>query len=70
VVKNCMHLDLHVGGDREVPLPLHTRGQRVDAEAARLVGVSATRLRVSEQEATDRHFVLMQDPEGNESCLT
>jgi hypothetical protein len=61
-------LDLHVGGDREVPL--HTRGQRVDAEAARLVGASATRLRVSEQEATDRHFVLMQDPEGNESCLT
>jgi hypothetical protein len=46
------------------------RRRRVDAEAARLVGAGATRLRVSDQGATDRYLVVMQDPEGNQFCLT
>ena len=72
VVKNRLHLDLHVGGGREVPLD--TRRERVDAEADRLVGAGATRLRVFDGEAadhyTDHYFVVMQDPEGNEFCLS
>ena len=67
VVNNRIHLELHVGGCREVPL--HTRRRRVDPEAARLVGAGATRLRVPDQQATGRYLVVMQDPEGNEFCL-
>ena len=67
VVKNRVHLDLGVGGGREVPLA--TRRQRVDAEADRLVGAGATRLRVLAEEAVDHYGVVLQDPEGNEFCL-
>jgi catechol 2,3-dioxygenase-like lactoylglutathione lyase family enzyme len=66
VVKNRVHLDLHVGGGPDVPL--HIRRQRVNAEADRLVGAGATKLRVSD-EVADHYFVVMQDPEGNEFCL-
>ena len=67
VVKNRIHLDLHVGGGRGVPL--HTRRERVDAEADRLAGLGATRLRVPEEAGVDHYFVVMQDPEGNEFCV-
>jgi hypothetical protein len=67
VVKNRVHLDLGVGGGRDVPLA--TRRQRVDAEADRLVGAGATRLRVLAEEAVDHYGVVLQDPEGNEFCL-
>jgi hypothetical protein len=67
IVKNRVHLDLAVSGGREVPLA--TRRRRVDAEADRLVGAGATRLRVLAGEALDHYAVVMQDPEGNEFCL-
>jgi hypothetical protein len=67
VAKNRVHLDLGVSGGREVPLA--TRRQRVDAEADRLVGAGATRLRVLAEEAVDHYGVVLQDPEGNEFCL-
>jgi Glyoxalase-like domain len=67
VVKNRLHLDLDASGGRAVPLA--TRRRRVDAEAARLVGAGATRLRVLEQPGVDHYAVVMQDPEGNEFCL-
>jgi hypothetical protein len=67
VVKNRVHLDLGVSGGRQVPLA--TRRQRVDAEADRLVGAGATRLRVLAEEAVDHYGVVLQDPEGNEFCL-
>jgi hypothetical protein len=41
----------------------------VDAEAYRLVGVGATRLRVLAEEAVDHDAVVLQDPEDNECCL-
>lgn len=68
VVKNRVHLDLDVGGGRDVSLP--TRRERVNAEADRLVGAGATRLRVSDEEVANHYFVVMQDPEGNEFCLS
>jgi hypothetical protein len=67
VVKNRVHLDLNVGGGRQVPLG--DRVPRVDAEADRLVAAGATRLRVLSGEAIDHYAVVMQDPEGNEFCL-
>jgi len=67
VVKNRIHLDLQVGGGRDVPLAV--RKERVDAEADRLVPAGATRLRVLEQEGLDHYAVSMHDPEGNEFCI-
>ena len=67
VVKNRLHMDLGVSGGRKVPLA--TRRQRVDAEADRLAGAGATRLRVLFEEGVDAYAVVMQDPEGNEFCL-
>ena len=40
MVKNRLHLDIHVSGSRSDPLA--TRMQRVDAEARRLTEVGAT----------------------------
>jgi hypothetical protein len=68
VVKNRVHLDLAVGGGRSVPVAV--RGPRVDAEVDRLVELGATRLRVLAHEGSDHYGVVMQDPEGNEFCLT
>jgi catechol 2,3-dioxygenase-like lactoylglutathione lyase family enzyme len=68
VVKNRIHLDLRVGGGLEVPVAV--RRQRVEAEVDRLVRAGASRLRTSNEEVVDRYFVVMQDPEGNEFCLS
>jgi hypothetical protein len=65
VVKNRVHLDLRVGGGREVPVA--ERRRRIDAEVTRLVGLGATRLLA--HEGSDYYAVVMQDPEGNEFCL-
>ena len=68
IVKNRVHLDVDVGGGRGVPL--EERRQRVIAEAERLAAEGATRLRVLETEGMDHFGIVMQDPEGNEFCLT
>jgi len=67
--KNRLHFDLdasrsHAGGIREVPIEV--RKARVEAEAARLVGLGATRLETWYEEGIDHYAVAMQDPEGNE----
>jgi catechol 2,3-dioxygenase-like lactoylglutathione lyase family enzyme len=67
-VKNRVHLDLQVGGGRDVPIDV--RRPRVDAEVDRLVGLGASRLRVNAIEGSAYYAVVMQDPEGNEFCLT
>jgi hypothetical protein len=63
-VKNRLHIDIGVGGGRAVPI--ETRRQRVDAEAARLAGLGAVLVRVLETEGLDHYAVAMNDPEGNE----
>jgi hypothetical protein len=65
--KNRIHLDLKISGGRSVPLP--ERRARVDAEAARLERLGATRLTVLSTEGLDHYGVVMQDPEGNEFCI-
>ena len=64
VVKNRVHLDLHVGGDG----PLAERKAKIDAEAARLVAAGASDHRGPIDEGGS-YWVRMNDPEGNEFCL-
>lgn len=47
-------------------MPLDTRRERVEAEAARLVSLGATRLRTIATEGVDHYAVALLDPEGNE----
>ena len=47
-------------------VPIGTRRQRVDAEAARLAGLGAQLVGVLDTEGLDHYAVAMQDPEGNE----
>jgi hypothetical protein len=69
VVKNRLHLDIHVSGgagttDRSVPLA--TRMQRVDAEARRLADLGATLTGALSADGLDHHAMGMKNPEGNE----
>jgi hypothetical protein len=41
----------------------------LDAEAVRLAGRGAVRVRRHEPGGIDSGFIVMQDPEGNEFCL-
>ena len=71
VVKNRLHLDIHVSSDRtdsvvDRNVPLATRTQRVDAEARRLAGLGATPTGVLSADGLDHYAVGMKDPEGNE----
>jgi hypothetical protein len=63
-VKNRLHLDIGISGGRGVPLD--TRRQRVDAEAARLAGLGAVHLGALDSGGLDHYAVAMKDPEGNE----
>lgn len=67
VAKNRLHLDVRTRGNTR-DTPPDVRWERIDAEADRLVGLGATRLRTVDEHGF-RHEV-MQDPEGNEFCLT
>jgi hypothetical protein len=64
--KNRMHMDLNVGGGRDVAL--EDRRRRVDAEVARLKALGATDERGS-MERDGEYWVRMNDPEGNEFCV-
>jgi hypothetical protein len=63
--KNRVHLDIKVGGDHGTPPD--ERRRRIEAEAARLVGLGATRL--SPVEERGDFWIVMTDPEGNEFCV-
>ena len=64
-VKNRVHLDVNVGGGLDAS-PDQRRG-RVAAAVDHLVSLGATRL--DEMDERGEHWVVMQDPEGNEFCL-
>ena len=63
-IKNRIHIDVNASGGRGSSLD--TRRERVEAEAARLVSLGATRLRTIVEEGLDHYGVAMTDPEGNE----
>jgi Glyoxalase-like domain len=63
-IKNRIHIDVNASGGRSSSLDV--RRERVEAEAARLVSLGATRLRTIAEEGLDHYAVAMTDPEGNE----
>jgi hypothetical protein len=66
VVKNRLHLDVHVGGGRDTPWEV--RWPRVVVAVERLTAAGATVIREHELQGRPDH-VVMADPEGNEFCL-
>jgi hypothetical protein len=64
-VKNRVHIDLLSGGGPSVPL--EEQRERVAAEVARLEALGARRL--DEHADLGVHWVVMQDPQGNEFCV-
>ena len=63
-VKNRLHIDVNASGGRGSSLDV--RRERVEAEAARLVTLGATRLHTLVEEGLDHYAVALTDPEGNE----
>ncbi|MFD5519320.1 VOC family protein [Streptomyces sp. NPDC127066] len=63
-IKNRIHLDLKVGGGRDVPLAVRT--QRVTTAVDRLVEAGASVLRIADAPDMGHYAVQLQDPEGNE----
>ena len=64
--KNRLHLDLAVSAGPSAPPD--ERRRAIEAEAERLVGLCATVVGAVEQRG--QFWIVMQDPEGNEFCLT
>ncbi len=69
--KNRLHLDLYPTG-RDNALSIESRIEIVDAEVARLVGLGATVLRTTrwDEGGESGYFTTLQDPEGNEFCVS
>jgi hypothetical protein len=66
-VKNRVHLDIRLSEGRSVPV--EQRAPLVEAKVAELQAAGARRLRLLD--STSGHYaVVMQDPEGNEFCIT
>ena len=63
--KNRVHLDLAVSGGRGTPIEEIRR--QVAAAVERAVAAGATKLR--EVDELGEHWVVLQDPEGNEFCM-
>ena len=63
-IKNRLHIDVHASGGRDTPL--ETRRELVEAEAARLEALGATRRQANVEEGLDHYGVALTDPEGNE----
>jgi Glyoxalase-like domain len=65
VVKNRLHIDIRVGGERGTPF--EERRRRIEASVEPLIAAGASFQRRSDD--PDDYFIVMQDPEGNEFCL-
>ena len=64
--KNRVHLDVSIGG--EPGTDDATRRSRIEQHAVLLAGAGATE--VDRVEEFGEFWVVMQDPEGNEFCIT
>ncbi len=69
--KNRLHLDLYPTG-RDNALPLARRIEIVEAKVAEAVELGASVERRTRQDDPDDpvYYVVMQDPEGNEFCIS
>jgi hypothetical protein len=63
--KNRVHLDLAVSGGRDTPI--EDRRHRIADAVERAVAAGATRVKAYDE--AGQHWVVLQDPEGNEFCL-
>jgi hypothetical protein len=63
--KNRVHLDLAVSGGRDTPI--EDRRRRIADAVERAVAAGATRVKAYDE--AGQHWVVLQDPEGNEFCL-
>ena len=63
--KNRVHLDVRAAPGQESDERMAT----LEAEAARLVVLGASRFKRFEPGPMEAGFIVMQDPEGNEFCL-
>jgi Glyoxalase-like domain len=63
--KNRVHLDLSVSGGPGTPM--EKRRGNVAAAVERAVAAGATRVKAYDE--AGQHWVVLQDPEGNEFCL-
>jgi hypothetical protein len=63
--KNRVHLD--VRGTKDKDAPKEEQSRQLHAEADRLVGLGATKHQ--EYDELGSHWIVMQDPEGNEFCI-
>jgi Glyoxalase-like domain len=63
--KNRVHLDLSVSGGPGTPM--EERREKVAAAVERAVAAGATRVKAYDE--AGQHWVVLQDPEGNEFCL-
>jgi hypothetical protein len=63
-VKNRWHVDVRASAGRDAPFA--ERRADIEAAAARLVALGATKVRTHEDEANGFYAVAMLDPEGNE----
>jgi hypothetical protein len=69
--KNRLHLDLYPTG-RDRTLPQEQRIAIVEAKVAELVGLGASVVRRTREDdpADPVYYVVLQDPEGNEFCVS
>jgi hypothetical protein len=65
--KNRLHLDIRAGGDRSTPPD--ERWEKAKARVVELEKLGATKVREMDEGAQGR-WIVMQDPEGNEFCVT
>ncbi|MCY0950900.1 VOC family protein [Streptomyces sp. H27-S2] len=65
--KNRLHLDLKVGGGRDVAIGV--RIERVTRKVTRLTAAGATVLHIMDEPDMPYYAVVLQDPEGNEFCV-
>jgi hypothetical protein len=68
---NRLHLDLYPAG-RDNALPLERRIEIVETKVAELAGLGASVERRTQHDDPDDpvYYVVMNDPEGNEFCVS
>jgi len=64
--KNRVHLDVSISGGPGTDEP--TRRSRIEQHAVLLAGAGATE--IDRKEEFGEFWIVMQDPEGNEFCIT
>lgn len=58
------------GAQPPASIRVETRKQRVDARAEQLAALGGTTLRVTDAPEANSYYIVMQDPEGNEFCVS